>query len=352
MAEQELLLRVEERQTLALLAQQADLEGQRALALLALDDGRTQNEAADEAGLTPNQVRNILKKFEEQRLLAFPNALGLLPADEGRSKVPVEDKKTTAVSPAKATRVRLDRVLADIDGLIKDLQAKLPAAGEYAYSPAQMLKLVRDSTARFAPEVQLRMLEPFEDMTEEDLLDIETWKGIAYMIAYSAQFQANKTKEQLNATLPEPIKPDSLSRQVHGRADRYMPQIAKDIAAGLEGATTEDLLDPDTWKGLAYMIGYSAQFQAARARDMLNEQMPEPLKPDTLLGLLRSNYERFAPETAKELVAMFEDATMADMVDPDTWKGVWYLLSYSLQFQAEQLKQKMGGESSNTRDTD
>ena len=344
MAEQEPLLRIEERQALALLALQADLDGQRAQALLALDDGRTQSEAADEAGLTPNQVRNILKKFEDQRLLAFPKALGLLPADAGQSAVRAEDKKTTASAPANATRARLDHVLADIDGLIKDLRAKLPAAGEYDYSPAQMLALVRDSTARFAPEVQLRLLEPFEDVTEEDLLDIETWKGIAYTIAYSAQFQANKTKEQLNTALPEPIKPDNLSRQVQGSANKYMPQIVKDIAASLEGATTEDLLDADTWKGLAYMVSYSAQFQAARARDLLNEQMPQPLKPDTLLGLLKSNYDRFAPETAKELVAMFEEATMADMVDPDTWKGVWYLLSYSLQFQAEQLMQRVGGE--------
>jgi hypothetical protein len=28
-------------------------------------------------------------------------------------------------------------------------------------------------------------------------------------------------------------------------------------------------------------------------------------------------------------------------VDPDTWKGIWYMITYSLQFQAEQLKQRL-----------
>ncbi len=334
MAEDEGRLRTEERQVLKQLAQQENLEGQRAQAVLALDHGRTQTETAEETGLTASQVRYIQKKFEEQRLLAFPDALGMLPAD-----APAEQRQGTwtAVAPAAETRKRLDIVLADIDGLIKELRTRLPAAGEYDYSPAQMLALVRDSAARYAPDVQLQMLQPFEDMTEEDLLDIETWKGIAYMIGYSAHFQANKAREQLNATLPEPIRPDSMTRTLRDGMEQFAPQIVKDIAASLEGATVEDLLDPDTWKGLAYMISYSAQFQLGQARVILNEELPDPVKPDTLLAALKDGYGRYAPDVVKQIVANFEEATLEDLLDPETWKGVWYLLNYSLQFQAEKL---------------
>lgn len=333
------LLRPEERTALAALAEKGELEGQRAHALLLLDDGRAQAEAAEKSGLTVNQVRYILAKFEEKRLLALPDALGLLPADP--VPAPRVEPGTAVQSSPAAMRRRLDQVLATIDELIHELRSSTLEENAIAYSPERMLALVRDSAARYAPDVQLQMLEPFENMTQEDLLDLETWKGIAYMITYSAQFQANKTKEQLNAALPEPVKPDTLTRTVRSGVARVTPQLVNDIAANLEGATREDMMDPDTWKGLVYMISYSARFQANQAKDVLNQQLPEPFKPDTVFGLFRSGYERYAPEVAKQLVAMFEDATLEDLLDPETWKGVWYLLNYSLQFQAEQMKQRL-----------
>ena len=82
MADDDRLLRPEERFALEQLAQQLDIEGQRAAALLALDDGATQTTAAERAGLTANQVRYVAQKFRADRLLAFPDALAYLPADQ------------------------------------------------------------------------------------------------------------------------------------------------------------------------------------------------------------------------------------------------------------------------------
>ena len=39
-----------------------------------------------------------------------------------------------------------------------------------------------------------------------------------------------------------------------------------------------------------------------------------------------------------------EGASKEDLLDLDTWKGMWYMLNYSVQFQAEQLKQRLIGE--------
>lgn len=334
------LLRSEERIALQQLAQQQDIDGQRAAALLALDEGKTQAAAAEESGLTVNQVRYIVKKFRSDRLLAFPDAIGLLPPEEETQEESAEDTRVSGGATGQ-----LNRLLADVDDLINELRANLPDAGQYPYSPLKMLTLVRDTAARYTPEMQMDLLEPFEDMTTDDLVDPETWKGIAYMIAYSAQFQASQAKGVLNDRLPDPVKPDTVIENVRGGLDRITPEVARDMAANLEGTSREDLLDPDTWKGLAYMLAYSTQFQAGKTKDMLNEQLPDPLKPDTLLGLLMGGIDRLAPETAKQILASFEGATREDLLDPDTWKGVWYMLNYSLQFQAQQLKQRLGGES-------
>ena len=51
------------------------LHSQRAQALLALDQGSSQTEAGQQAGLTPGQVRYCLNKFRQQRLGIFPDHL-------------------------------------------------------------------------------------------------------------------------------------------------------------------------------------------------------------------------------------------------------------------------------------
>ncbi len=337
MGKDDRLLRPEERVALQKLAEQPGDDGQRAAALLVLDAGETQAKAAEESGLTVNQVRYIAKKFREERLLAFPDALGLLPIEEEAIEDPVRESRLSA-----GTSGQLRRLQAEIDALANELKAILPQGGQYPYSPLAMLSLVRETAARYTPEIQTSILKPFEDMTADDLVDPETWKGIAYMIAYSAQFQASQARGALNEHLPEPIKPDTVYKSVRLSLDRITPEIAKDMAANLQGASREDLLDPETWKGIAYMLAYSTQFQAGQAKAKLNEQMPEPLKPDTILGFVMGGIDRFTPQTAKQIVASFEGATKEDLLDPETWKGVWYMLNYSLQFQAEQMMQRLG----------
>ena len=348
MVNDESLLRSEERIALQQLAQQPDIDGQRAAALLALDEDKTQAAAAEESGLTVNQVRYIVKKFRSERLLAFPDAIGLLPSEVEAADPAVREERTEETGPSEEKISRLNRLLADVDDLVNELMATLPDAGKYPYSPLKMLTLVGDTAERYTPEIQMSLLEPFEDMTRDDLVDPETWKGIAYMIAYSAQFQASQAKDVLNERLPDPVKPDTMVGGVRGGLDRVTPEVVRDMMANLEGTSREDLLDPETWKGLAYMIAYSAQFQAGKTRDMLNEQLPDPLKPDTLLGLFMGGIDRITPETAKEILASFEGATREDLLDPETWKGVWYMLNYSLQFQAEQLRQRISGEPEDT----
>lgn len=77
---------------------------QRAMALLALDEGATQMQAAGQAGLTKGQVRYWLGKFRQERLTIFPE--GLLasrepePAPELRTaKVPEPPASSQEVSP-------------------------------------------------------------------------------------------------------------------------------------------------------------------------------------------------------------------------------------------------------------
>lgn len=261
----EQLLTSEERMVLEQISQEQDIDGRRASALMTLDDGATQAEAAEKAGLTLGQVQYILRKFRSDRLLAFPDALALLPPDPEPAPSPAAapSARTEREEPLKVARrsSRLGALLSELDALVAALRKTIPDPNQ-PYSPIQMITLVRSRVSRYSPDIQIRILEQFEDMSREDLMDLDTWKGLAYMIAYSAQFQAVQTKDRLNEQMPRPLKPDSLFAAVKGGLDKITPDIAKEIASSFEGTTKEDLLDPDTWKGVWYMLNYSLQFQA------------------------------------------------------------------------------------------
>jgi outer membrane biosynthesis protein TonB len=66
------LLSDQEREAFKMISTGNDLHGQRAIALLAIDDGATQAQAAEQSGLTTGQVKYWLGKFRQVRMDIFP----------------------------------------------------------------------------------------------------------------------------------------------------------------------------------------------------------------------------------------------------------------------------------------
>jgi CHAD domain-containing protein len=69
------LLTPQERAIIQKISERDDLYGRRATALLALDEGRTQIEAGERAGMSARQVRRWLSEFRHQRLGIFPTRI-------------------------------------------------------------------------------------------------------------------------------------------------------------------------------------------------------------------------------------------------------------------------------------
>ncbi len=195
-------------------------------------------------------------------------------AQEGSAYCHLHQDQPTAVSANAASVSHLQELVGELDGLVTDLKrtmtkeetAKDPTMADY---PLRLIGLVRENLSRFSPDVQLGILEGFQEMTVDDLTDLDTWKGMAYMFAYSARFQAGQVKDRVNQRLPEALQPESMLRFVRGHVDRFAPDVAKDLMNSLEGASKEDLLDLDTWKGMWYMLNYSVQFQAEQLKQRL-----------------------------------------------------------------------------------
>ena len=94
------LLTLQERAICEQIAGREGPHSQRALALLALDEGITQAQAGERAGLSRGQVKYWVAKFRKQRLSIFPD--GLL----GEPDAEVEEKpeKATSVKGKKAKK--------------------------------------------------------------------------------------------------------------------------------------------------------------------------------------------------------------------------------------------------------
>lgn len=109
------LLSPKERNICEQIATHTGLHGQRARALLALDDGVTRTEAGTIASLSPGQVRYAVTKFRQQRLDIFPAEIlnKLQPKTESKTSQP-KKIETTEVQPPQTVEVEENVSILDV----------------------------------------------------------------------------------------------------------------------------------------------------------------------------------------------------------------------------------------------
>lgn len=81
----------------------------------------------------------------------------------------------------------------------------------------------------------------------------------------------------------------------------------------------------------------------ARVQDN-SDYTPPPFSPQGLLQLITQNLGRFAPEAVLGFLGRLRGSISTDLLDIETWKGIWYVLNYSLQQQADAVKRRLAGE--------
>ncbi len=140
---------------------------------------------------------------------------------------------------------------------------------------------------------------------------------------------AQEIREESGYQAP-PFCPQMLADLLKGTADKlaaWLPtELIRDIAQGLEGTKMEDLLDPETWKGLWYLLNYSA---ATGAKDVLDETA-----------------KRLSMIPGADMMVQFAESVIEsprDLLSLDTWKGAAVILSAVVQSTATSVKQRVLG---------
>jgi 1-acyl-sn-glycerol-3-phosphate acyltransferase len=71
---------------------------------------------------------------------------------------------------------------------------------------------------------------------------------------------------------------------------------------------------------------------------------PPPFSPQGMLHLLQSGVSRFTPGALAGLMQKVRGSVSTDMLDLDFWKGIWYVLNYSITSQRDAVKRRFTGE--------
>ncbi|MEW5868630.1 MAG: lysophospholipid acyltransferase family protein [Chloroflexota bacterium] len=81
-----------------------------------------------------------------------------------------------------------------------------------------------------------------------------------------------------------------------------------------------------------------------RLRQMTPEFSPPPYSPKRLKALMDENLPLLSPGMGLRLLERLSNAIRKDLLDPEVWKGAWYLLTYLIEYQSNMFRRRLAGE--------
>ena len=81
-----------------------------------------------------------------------------------------------------------------------------------------------------------------------------------------------------------------------------------------------------------------------KLKAMHPDYSPPPYSTQRLVGLVENNVGRLTPEVSSGILEKMRLSINEDWFDPDTWKGMWYMLNYYLEYQGDRIKRRISGD--------
>jgi 1-acyl-sn-glycerol-3-phosphate acyltransferase len=90
-----------------------------------------------------------------------------------------------------------ERLMVELDDLINRVQAISPEYTPPPFSPEKLVDFMDDQGEDVDPSFRLALLKRLRGSINEDILDVETWKGAWYMVNYTLEYQGDIIKRRL-----------------------------------------------------------------------------------------------------------------------------------------------------------
>jgi 1-acyl-sn-glycerol-3-phosphate acyltransferase len=81
----------------------------------------------------------------------------------------------------------------------------------------------------------------------------------------------------------------------------------------------------------------------ARFQELFPDYTPPPYSSQSLIELVGNYLYRVLPQQAARLLAQIRSGAAKDLFDADTWKGIWYVINYSIEAQRDLISRRISG---------
>lgn len=88
------------------------------------------------------------------------------------------------------------KLAAELDNLIGRMKELDPHYTPPPFSPQGFVSFIEKSVAHLAPGLRLEVLEKIRSTLTEDVFDLETWKGLWYLVNYNVKYQLDFVKRR------------------------------------------------------------------------------------------------------------------------------------------------------------
>jgi 1-acyl-sn-glycerol-3-phosphate acyltransferase len=159
----------------------------------------------------------------------------------------------------------------------------------------------------------------------------------------------NKKSQSIDAV--EAVSPEEIESGDLMESDAVEADVSVRDSNRFEDLSNEEAVDEpiaaddlDSDEKLRKQLAEEVERLIERVRVSTPAYQPPPFSPKRLLSLLEQNLERLSPELSLGILEKLRQSLSQDIFDLDTWKGVWYMINYSLEYQTDFVKRRLTGE--------
>jgi 1-acyl-sn-glycerol-3-phosphate acyltransferase len=156
-----------------------------------MSDENTPVEETAETAQAPTDSTEMVSEIEVE---ASANAL-VEPSSAEADVTPVQNEKDDQEGWNEEQARR--ELKEELDRLIERLKNTAPDYTPPPFSPSRMIELIQENLNRCSPKIGLGILERLKATVSEDLFDIDTWKGIWYMVNYTLEYQTDTIRRRM-----------------------------------------------------------------------------------------------------------------------------------------------------------
>jgi 1-acyl-sn-glycerol-3-phosphate acyltransferase len=124
-----------------------------------------------------------------------------------------------------------------------------------------------------------------------------------------------------------------------GHETEQTDSVEEGTASGDQNAS-----DRETQEALRQQLMRELDILIDRVREIAPDYNPPTFTPQNLLELIEKNVQKLSPDFVHGILAKLRGSLNSDLLDLDTWKGIWTMLNYTLEYEGDILKRRFTGE--------